>query len=89
MITKVSPQEVKSSCNTMYSHMETCRRRLHLNLNELFGYDSNLPQTSTKGTEQVAIVSEIRVEDRTNKETQFEFTFVKGEKGIGIHTIFY
>ena len=84
MIAEVSSEEVKNSSKTIYSHRETSRKELHLHLSGIFKYDFNLLQTSIKGTDQVAIVSEIRVEDRTDKETQFEFALIKGEKGFGI-----
>ena len=59
--------------------------RFHVNGEELFSYDPNSPQISKeKGTEQVAIVTKIRVEDRTDNQAQFEFAFIKGEDGHGI-----
>ena len=89
LVTEVSEQEGKIACNNAYSQMESCRKKMHVNLEELFLYDPNSPQDHKEnGTEQFALVTEVRIDDRTNKRAMFEFALIKGERGQGILTVF-
>ena len=89
LITEVSEQEGKIACSNTYSQMELCRKSINVTLNELFLYDPNsLQNHEEEGIEQFALVTEVRVDDRTNNKTLFKFALVKGEDGRGILTVF-
>ena len=63
--------------------------QMHETLEELFFYDPNFPQNHKEnGTEQFALVTEVRIEDRKSKRAMFEFALIKGERGQGILTVF-
>ena len=85
LITEVSKLEGKIACNDAYSQMESCCMRMHVTLEELFLYDPNSPQDyKENGTEQFALITEIRIEDRiedrTNKRAMFELLSLKEKK---------
>ena len=74
LITEVSEQEGKIACSNTYSQMESCRQSIHVTLNELFLYDPNsLQNHKEEGTEQFDLVTEVRVDDRTNNKASYEF----------------
>ena len=69
--------------------MEECRTSIHVTLEDLFLYDPNSPQNyEGDDTEQFALITKIKVDDRTNNKALFEFAIVKDEDGQGILTLF-
>ena len=61
--------------------------QFYITLEDLFFYDPNSPQNHEEDdTEQFALITEIKVDDRTNNKALFDLAIVKGEDGQGILT---
>ena len=79
LITDISEQEGQIACTNTFNQMNECHTSIHSTLEDLFVQDpGSLQNQEEDDADLVILITEVRVEDRTNNKSLFEFANVKG-----------